>query len=201
MYFVMKNKRTRYERCATEEESDDDSEKENFIKTYKDTIYFRGEIKEPQATEFCIEIRKMAERQFDTSQGVITLRLSSDGGDVFAGLRMYEAMKRCKVPTTVICEGCVASAATLVMLGASQRYMYDTSVILVHSLKSWMAGYAKPKEIKEELQNSETLTDICTDLYKKHCKITKSALNKMYDTDLYMRADQCLKLGFVQSVI
>ena len=198
----MKEKRTRYERCATEEESDDDSsEKENFIKTYKDTIYFRGEIKEPQATEFCIEIRKMAERQFDTSQGVITLMLSSDGGDVFAGLRMYEAMKRCKVPITVICEGCVASAATLVMLGASQRYMYDTSVILVHSLKSWMAGYAKPKEIKEELQNSETLTDICTDLYKKHCKITKSALNKMYDTDLYMRADQCLKLGFVQGVI
>ena len=65
------------------------------------------------------------------------------------------------------------------MLGASQRYMYDTTVILVHSLKSWMAGYAKPKEIKEELQNSETLTDKCTDVYKKHCKITKSALNKM----------------------
>lgn len=199
---VKRRRRCEQSRCATEEESDDDSsEKENIIKTYKDTIYFRGEIKEPQATEFCIEIRKMAEKQFDTSQGAITLMLSSDGGDVFAGLRMYEAMKRCKVPITVICEGCVASAATLVMLGASQRYMYDTTVILVHSLKSWMAGYAKPKEIKEELQNSETLTNICTDVYKKHCKITKSALTKMYDTDLYMRADQCLRFGFVHGVL
>ena len=199
----MKNKRRRYEqsRCATEGESDDDSsEKETFIKIYKDTIYFRGEIKEPQATEFCIQIRKIAEKQFDTS-GVITLMLSSNGGDVFAGLRMYEAIRRSKVPVTVICEGSVASAATLVMLGASRRYMYATSVILVHSLKSWMSGYANPKEIKEELQNTETLTEICTDVYKKHCKITKTALNKMYDTDLYMRADQCLKLGFVELVI
>lgn len=198
---MRKNKRRR--RYAAEDDSSDEdtSEKENFIKTYKDTIYFRGVIKEPQATEFCIELRKMAEKQFDTCQSGITLMLSSNGGDVFAGLRMYEAIRRSKVPVTVICEGSVASAATLVMLGASRRYMYATSVILVHSLKSWMSGYANPKEIKEELQNTETLTEICTDVYKKHCKITKTALNKMYDTDLYMRADQCLKLGFVELVI
>lgn len=189
-------------RCATSDsEDEEDDDKENFVKTYKDTIYFRGEIKEPQATDFCIELRKLSERQFDTSQSVITIMLSSDGGDVFAGLRMYEAIRRCKIPVTVMCEGCVASAATLVMLGATRRCMYETSVILVHALKSWMPGYAKPKEIKEELQNSETLTDICTSLYKKHCRITKPAISKMYDTDLYMKADQCLRLGFVEEVL
>ena len=183
------------------DDDDVDDDKENFTKTYKDTIYYRGEIKEPQSTEFCIELRKLAERQFDTKNPCITMMLTSDGGDVFAGLRMYEAMRRCKVPIHLVAEGCVASAATLVMLGASERYMYSTSVILVHSLKSWMVGYAKPKEIQEELQNSETLTDICSELYKKHSKITKAALAKMYDTDLYMRSEQCLRLGFVHHVV
>ena len=182
------------------DDSDSESEKEDFIKVYKDTIYYRGEIKEPLATQFCIELRKLAESQFDMQNPCISIMLASHGGDVFAGLTMYEALRRCKVKTIITCEGCVASAATLVLLGATEKIMYSTSVILVHSLRSWMGGYAKPKEIKEELQNSQTLTDICTQIYKRHSRIKQIALDKLYDTDLYMKADECLKLGFIDKI-
>ena len=194
-------KRPKRHQVINNDDSESDSDDDNFIKVYKDTIYYRGEIKEPQATEFCIELRKLSEKQFDMHDPCVHIMLSSEGGDVFAGLTMYETLKRCKSKTIITCEGCVASAATLVLLGANERTMYQTSVILVHSLRSWMGGYAKPKEIKEELQNSETLTEICTRVYKTHCKIKKPALEKMYDTDLYMTAQQCLHYGFVDKIV
>ena len=166
----------------------------------KNNLYYKGEIKEPQATNFCIKLRELADEYHDTEQNIM-FHLSTHGGDLFAGLSMYEALRHSKVPVHVIAESCVCSAGTIIMLGASKRFMYKTSVILVHSLSSWMRGRQKPKEIREELQNSETLLDIMSEIYKENTKLNKHNLKKLYDTDLYMRHDECVRLGFVDKVL
>lgn len=185
------------------EKSDDDDDAggddDVILKTYKNCIYYRGEIKEPEATNFCIKIRELADTYHDMKQNII-FHLTTQGGDIFAGLSMYEALRHSKVPVHVIAESCVCSAGTIIMLGATKRYMYTTSVILVHSLSSWMGGLQKPKEIREELHNSETLLDIMSEVYKRHTKLNKSSLKRLYDTDLYMRHDECVRLGFVDEV-
>jgi ATP-dependent protease ClpP protease subunit len=170
------------------------------LKTYKNNVYYKGEIKEPEATSFCIKLRELSDQYHDTKESIM-FHLTTHGGDIFAGLSMYEAIKHSKVPVHVIAESCVCFAGTIIMLGAEKRFMYPTSVILVHSLASWMGGLQKPKEIREELQNSETLLDIMSEVYKNHTKLNKTHLKKLYDTDLYMRHDECVRLGFVDSVI
>ena len=182
---------------------DDKSDEEDddvILKTYKNCVYYRGEIKEPEATQFCIKLRELSDNYHDTNNNIM-FHLTSGGGDLFAGISMYEALQHSKVPVHVIAESCVCSAGTIVMLGAAKRYMYSTTVILVHSLSSWIMGHQKPKEIREELQNSETLLEIMSEIYKRHTKLNKMHLKKLYDTDLYMRHNECLKLGFVDQVV
>lgn len=195
---MWKGKRQR--RLKEEKDEEDDDEDSPILKTYKNCVYYRGEIKEPEATNFCIKLRELADKYHDIKENIV-FHLTTHGGDIFAGLNMYEALKHSKVPVHVIAESCVCSAGTIIMLGAKKRFMYPTSVILVHSLASWMGGLQKPKEIREELQNSETLLDIMSEIYKKHTKLKKTHLQKLYDTDLYMRHDECVKLGFVDEVI
>jgi ATP-dependent protease ClpP protease subunit len=188
------------QRILKEEKDDSDDEDSPILKTYKNNVYYKGEIKEPEATIFCIKLRELSDQYHDTKESIM-FHLTTHGGDIFAGLSMYEAIKHSKVPVHVIAESCVCSAGTIIMLGAEKRFMYPTSVILVHSLSSWMGGLQKPKEIREELQNSETLLDIMSEVYRNNTKLNKTHLKKLYDTDLYMRHDECVRLGFVDSVI
>lgn len=180
--------------------SDDASDDDVVLVKKKQCIYYRGDIKEPFATRFCISLRELADDLRETS-ACITVYLRTDGGDVFCGLSMYEAIRHCCVPVHVVCDACVCSAGTLVLLGASKRLMYGTSVMLVHSLSHWVMGMQRPKELQQELQNAETLTEIMTAIYKRHTKLTKSALSNLYNTDLYLRADECKRLGFVDEVL
>ena len=193
--------RHKRQRRMKDDKSDDEEEVEQVIlRSYKNNLYYKGEIREPEATKFCIKLKELADLYHDTDLNVM-FHLTTHGGDIFAGLSMYEALKHSKIPVHVIAESCVCSAGTIIMLGASKRFMYTTSVILVHSLSSWMGGLQKPKEIREELQNSETLLDIMSEVYKENTKLSKSHLKKLYDTDLYMRHDECVRLGFIDKVI
>lgn len=186
-------------RHRVEEDKSEEEDEQVILKTYKNCLYYRGEIREPEATQFCIKIRELSDRYHDTNDNII-VHLTTEGGDIFAGLNMYEALRQSKVPVHAIAESCVCSAGTIIMLGAAKRFMHSTSVMLVHSLSSWMMGHQKPKEIREELQNSETLLDIMSEVYKRHTKLSKMHLKRLYDTDLYMRHNECIKLGFVHGI-
>jgi ATP-dependent protease ClpP protease subunit len=179
--------------------SDDEVEEEPVLVVQKNHIYYRGEIKEPAATKFQIKIRELADEYRDI--GHIVLHLTTEGGSVFAGLSMYEALRTAAIPVHVIVESEVCSAGTVVMMGAQRRLMHRTSVILVHALSSWIHGHQKPKQIKEELKNTETLLDIMSDVYRRHTKLSKTMLKDLYDTDLYLRHDRCLELGLVDEII
>lgn len=183
-----------------DDKSDEEEDEEVILTSYKNNLYYKGEIREPEATKFCIKLKELADKYHDTDQNII-FHLTTQGGDIFAGLSMYEALRHSTIPVHVIAESCVCSAGTIIMLGASKRFMYTTSVILVHSLSSWMGGLQKPKEIREELQNSETLLDIMSEVYKENTKLNKTNLKKLYDTDLYMRHEECVRLGFIDKVI
>jgi ATP-dependent protease ClpP protease subunit len=188
-------------RLHTADDSDDsDEEEKNVVRVYKHTIYYRGGIQEPHATDFCIALRKMEDELWDTG-GCITVRLTSNGGSVFAGMCMYDAIRQCNVRVRVVAEGFVASAATFVMLGSTERAMSRTSVLLVHAISTWMVGRHKPKDLKEELLNCETLMRIITDLYRNQTSISETELKKLFDTDLYMCADDCMCYGFVTEIV
>ncbi len=181
-------------------EKEDSDEEDVILTTYKESLFYRGTIQQPEATQFCIALRKLADAYHDTRDHIV-VHLTTEGGDLFAGISMYEAIRRSSIPVHIIAEGNVCSAGTIVMMGAKKRYMYNTSVVLVHALSSWMMGHCKPKEIQEELQNCETLLEIMTEIYRRHTRLTKAQLKQMYNTDLYMRAEDCMKRGFIDEVL
>jgi ATP-dependent protease ClpP protease subunit len=194
---VMKSHR--YGRKRNSCDDDDDVRDSVILKSYKNTLYYRGEIREPEATEFCIKLKELSDEYSEMDQCLL-FYFTTEGGDVFAGLSMYEALKNSKVAVHVIAESCVCSIGTIIMLGATKRLMRKTSVILIHSLSSWMEGYQKPMKIREELKNSQTLLDIMSEVYREHTRLTKQELKRLYDTDMYLRYTKCVQLRFVDGI-
>lgn len=175
---------------------DEDEEDVVVLETHADTIFYRGEIREPHATKFCIALMQLA-----ASYPLVRVMLTSFGGDVMAGLNMYEAIRRCKVDVHVYADGCVCSSATFVLLAAQKRYMYSTSVLLIHALTTWHEGGHKPSDLKDALENSETLLDIMSAIYLKHSNLKVPRLKKMYTCDTYMRAEECKQMALIDEII
>ena len=112
-------------------ESSDDESEQPVLVVQTNHISDRGEITEPAATDFQIKLRELVDEYRDI--GHVVLHLTTEGGSLFAGLSMYEALRTAAIPVHVIVESEVCSAGTIVMMGARRRLMHRTSVILVHA--------------------------------------------------------------------
>ena len=190
-------KRRRSDYIASDSDSDDD-----VVVRYvpPNTIYYRGEIKEPEASQFCIKLHKAARKLTTTSTLPLTVFLSSRGGDVYAGISMYEhicMVKDSGVPVYVVVDGSVASAATLPLLAATKRVMCRNATFLVHAITSYTWGGYKPDQLKTKSENLDTLMAILLELYGKHCTMKHKELKRLLDTDRLLTYDECVRYGFV----
>lgn len=182
-------------------DNDSDDETEHTILKFiePNMIFYRGEIKEPEATNFCIKLRK-AVSKLSNSRLPVEIFLTSGGGDVYAGISMYEhiMMMKKKHDITVIADGFVASAATLPLMAATTRQMCSHATLLVHAITSYFSwGSFKPRQLKEESDNIETLMQILKSIYKRHCKIKDKSLEKLLEKDKLLTFDECIRFGFV----
>lgn len=185
-------------KCATRVRADADADAP-YVRLVKPcTLYYRGEIKEPQATQFAIKLRRAA-KCVRGSRRRVRIYLSSEGGDAYAGISLYETVKMVarKTPVDVVVDGFAASAATLPLLAATRRFLCRSAFLLVHAVTAETWGGYKPKQLQEEADNLRTLQRVLHGLYSEHCTLSKKELRKLLDKDRLMPYDECVRCGFV----
>jgi ATP-dependent protease ClpP protease subunit len=105
------------------------------------TIYFYGEIRDERIMqlsktidilEFQILAHQLKYRLKEVQP--IVLKIKSPGGEIFAGLAGYNAIKNCRVPIHIYVEGFAASAATLLLAAGKRRVMSRHSFLMIHQL-------------------------------------------------------------------
>ena len=182
--------------------SEDDEESDATIRVSGNCIFYRGEIKEPEATDFCIKLKKKVKEQKEKLKGIINVYISSGGGDAFAGLMMYEHIKSGKSHVTIntIADGYVASAATFPFLAGTKRMMCKTSSMLIHPVRSGQFGYFKPNEMENEAKSTQALMNIINALYQEHGVLKKKEQKNIMEEERLLTYEDCIKYGFVDGV-
>jgi ATP-dependent Clp protease protease subunit len=129
----------------------------------------------------------------------IYLHIHSYGGSVFSALAAIDTIRNCEVPIYSIVEGCAASAATMMSVVASKRFITKNSKMLVHQLSSGMWG--QMDDLEEEMENLQTLMTTIKQLYKDHAKISDDKLDEILKHDVWWNADKCLSYGLVDKIL
>ena len=156
-------------------------------------INFSIELKILEKKLLCMSI------QFDIPVPEIKIHINSEGGDLFAGLSMSDAIRVCKVPVTTIIEGEAASAATIISVVADKRMITKNSHMLIHQMSTGFWG--KYNEFLDEMQNQKTLMDIMKKIYNEYTNITIKELNVCLKKDIYWTPEYCLNNGLVDEII
>ncbi len=136
----------------------------------------------------------------DSSQE-INLYINSPGGQVYAGLGIYDTMQLVTPPISTICTGMAASmAAVLLCAGENgKRSALKHSRVMIHQPLGGVQGQASDIEITaKEIQK---LKKELYDIISKHSNKSFDQVEKDSDRDYWMTSSEAKSYGMIDEVL
>ena len=138
----------------------------------------------------------------DGVSGDLDVEINSPGGDVFAGLGMFNMIRSFaasgkKVTTRVT--GVAASIASIIMLAGDKREMPKNAFAMIHSPMSGTYGTAE--ELRETADTVDKIGASLRDIYVNRMGMKPDAVDAMMAKDTWLTADECLDNGFATDLI
>lgn len=129
----------------------------------------------------------------------LNVEINSPGGDVFAGLAIYNALKSSGKEIVVKVMGVAASAASLIAMAGDRIVMPKNTFMMVHNPWSFAVGNA------DELRDTaDTLDKIGASLratYSARTGLSEDEVAPLLAKDTWLTADEALEKGFATEVI
>ena len=130
----------------------------------------------------------------------ISLYINSPGGEVTAGLAIYDTMNYIRCDVSTICVGMAASMGSLLLSSGAKgkRYALPNSEIMIHQVLGGAQGQASDVEIhtKHLLKTKLQLNEILA----KNTGKTVEEVEKDTDRDNFLSAQEALDYGIVDQV-
>lgn len=173
------------------------------------TIILFGKITEENCKEVCqkiIEINEHDQEEEDRlkeyERKPIKLYIDSYGGECYASLSVVSAIKTSKTPVYTFCNGYAMSAAALIFISGSKRFITENTTIMFHQM---LCGEPIKTllDLQEDIEEFKVLQKMLIDIVLKNTKITSAQLNKYYDKkkDWYLHKADILKYKVADEVV
>jgi ATP-dependent Clp protease protease subunit len=130
----------------------------------------------------------------------VSVYVNSPGGQVYAGLAIYDTMQFIKPDVQTTCVGIAMSMGALILTGgaAGKRYALPNSRILIHQPSGGFEGAAADIEIhaREVLELRAHLDE----LYAKHTGKTAEQVRGDMERDRFLSPVQAVEYGLIDQV-
>lgn len=170
-----------------------------YSRLLKDRIIFLGTPIDDQVANLIIA--QMLFLEHDDPEQDIRLYINSPGGQVYAGLAVYDTMRMLRADVQTWCIGMGASmAAVLLAAGApGKRYALPNSRVMIHQGSGGFRGNVPDIEIaaRETLAVTTTLTQILADHTGQDFERVKADTQR----DYYMTGEEARDYGVVDDVL
>ena len=131
----------------------------------------------------------------------ISMYINSPGGQIYAGLAIYDTMRMIPNKISTVAVGVTASFGTVLLAAGTkgQRYALPHATIHMHQPLGGAQGQATDIEIqaREILRLKERLNNILSESTGQ----TIEVIEKDTERDLYMTAEQAVEYGLVDKVL
>ncbi len=165
----------------------------------KDRIVFLGT---PIDAVFANEIvAKLLFLDREDSEREISLYINSPGGEISAGLAIYDTMQLIQAPVSTIAVGRAASMATVLLAAGTKgrRYALPNSTIHLHQPLGGAQGQATDIEIAA--REIVRIRSLLNDILRRHTGLEEAQIERFTDRDFYMTPQQAVEYSIVDKVL
>lgn len=161
------------------------------------TIYLTGEINQQKAIEF-----SMAMSVLSKERKKVKIIVNSPGGEVNAGLMIYDIIQSYPGEIDMYCAGIAASMGAVILAGGrkGRRFILPHSKVMIHEplIAGGMGGSATT--IEKTAQSILSTKAMLSEILAKHTGKTVDEINEATLFDNYMNADEAVAFGICDSI-
>jgi ATP-dependent Clp protease protease subunit len=170
-----------------------------FSRLLKDRIVFLGsEIDDDLAN---VAIAQLLFLESEDPDKDVMMYVNSPGGDVSAGLAIYDTMQALRCPIATFCVGQAASMASLLLASGAKgkRSALPNARVMIHQPLAGFRGQATDIAIhaKEILKARDTINAI----YANHTGQTADKIQHDTERDNFMSAEEARDYGLIDAVL
>ncbi|MDO5133639.1 MAG: ATP-dependent Clp protease proteolytic subunit [Eubacteriales bacterium] len=163
-------------------------------------VHLTGEITSQSADMFVQEMTYLALNQ---PEEPVEIRVDSPGGEVTAGLLIYDTLKALPMEYRIICTGTASSMAAIILAGGKKgcRFILPHSKVMIHEplIQGGVGGSATSiRKTAESIMETKRLT---AELLSADTGKSIEEVEKAISFDNYMNAQEAVDFGIADKVI
>ena len=82
----------------------------------------------------------------------IVIHINSGGGDMYAGVSIYNRLRELGAEIVTVCDGLAASAASVIFMAGDVRRVFAGSNVMIHSAATRLCGYYRDADVEKALE-------------------------------------------------
>ena len=170
-----------------------------YSRLLKDRIIFLGTPIDSQVANALVA--QLLFLDHDDPDADISIYINSPGGEVYAGLAMYDTIRMIRPDVKTYCVGMAASMAAVLLASGTngKRYALPNSRIMIHQGSAGFRGNVPDIEIAA--RETLTLTTKLTEILADHSGQTFDKVKADTQRDYYMTGEEAKAYGLVDEVL
>lgn len=162
-------------------------------------VFLTGTIEREMANDIVAQLMYLQ----DISDEPIHIYINSGGGEVNAGLFIYDVLQTMKVPVNIYCTGIAASMAAILLAGGQpgRRFILPHSQVMIHEplISNGVGGSATSiRNISDSILETRAITN---GILAKHTGKSLEEIDKSTAFDNYMNAQKAVEFGICDKIV
>ena len=131
----------------------------------------------------------------------ITVHINSVGGDMYAGIAIYNRLKGLAANVTTINDGLAASAGSLIFMAGDTRKVNAGSNLMIHGAAGFLYGYYQVQDLNAIRKQLEAHNRAGVNIYAEATGKDKDTIKAMVDRETWLTGSDAVDAGFAHEVI
>ena len=131
----------------------------------------------------------------------IQMYINSPGGQIYAGLAIYDTMQMISNPVSTVAVGVTASFGTVLLAAGSKGRRFALPHATIHMHQPLGGAQGQATDIEIQARQILHLKELLNGIMAKHTGQSIEVIERDTDRDFYMSAEQAVEYGLVDKVL
>ena len=157
-----------------------------------------GDINSAMAHDLCQHIRLL---EAADPAAPITIFIASPGGNVRAGLAIYDTMRLAACPIHTVCLELAASMGAIIFMGGDERRMAPHAELMIHDPLIPQGAGGSALALQETSRRLMQTRKALTYILSERSGLSTKRVQALTARDTYLSAERAVELGFAHSIL
>ena len=161
-------------------------------------IILGSEINEPSAN---LTIAQLLYLNREDPKTPVQMYISSPGGEVYAGLGIYDTIQQIAAPVSTVAVGRTASFGTVLLTAGQKGMRHALPNATIHMHQPLGGTQGQVSDMMIQVNEFVRLREQVNDIFVRHTGRERTIIERDTDRDYFLNAVQAVEYGLIDSVL